>query len=208
MKIKTLTYTERKVLAQYEYAELTSTAELSDDDNEADSVIILMEYVRSALNREITKIFEEKTNGKVSGECNDKSSNDGGNSQEEQIKKEDKADKKTKKRAEKKGTSTTDKSSTGTQTPVSDETSNIPAIPVEEVKPVGKNVEVYNSNIAEHKSIFAGYLAKKYDNSWKTAKPVDEIKSFTASLNGKHFLDNDGKIVESFLNLVHEFFGA
>lgn len=192
MKIKTITYTERKVLAQYEYAELTSVAELADGEDEADAVIKLMAYVTASLNKEINKLSEEKTNGKVSGECNDNSSNDGGNSQEEQIKKEDKVDKKTKKRTEKKGTSTTDKSIVGSEIAQS----------------IDKNVVIYNSNLAEHKSIFGGYLTKKYENSWKTSHPADEIKSFTASLNGKHFLDNDGKIVESFLNLVHEFFGA
>jgi hypothetical protein len=84
------------------------------------------------------------------------------------------------------------------------------------VEPIVEPVEIpapvktvtYDSSIAEHKSIFGGYLNKKYENSWKTSHPADEIKSFTASLNGKDFLDNDGKIVESFLNLVHGFFGA
>jgi hypothetical protein len=75
-------------------------------------------------------------------------------------------------------------------------------------KPAKEKLVAYNSAIAEHKSIFGGYLTKKYENSWKTSHPADEIKSFTASLNGKDFLDNDGKIVESFLNLVHGFFGA
>ena len=76
----------------------------------------------------------------------------------------------------------------------------------EEVKPKSKVVG-YDSNIPEHKSIFGGYLAKKYGNAWKTAKPVEEIKAFTASLNGKDFIDADGVIQESFLELVHAFFG-
>lgn len=80
----------------------------------------------------------------------------------------------------------------------------------EEVKPepVGKNVVIYNSNIAEHKSIFAGYLSEKYGNTWKTANTTEKIKEFTTSLNGKHFLDDDGKIVSTFLSEVHGFFGA
>lgn len=83
-----------------------------------------------------------------------------------------------------------------------------PAIP-EEVEASKKvKITAYDSSVPEHKSIFGGYLAKKYDNSWKTSHPVEEIKAFTASLNGVDFLDQDGKIVESFLNLVHGFFGA
>lgn len=197
MKIKTITYTERRVLAQYEYAELTSTAELSDGDNEAEAVIILLNYVQSALKMEM-KSFKENENGKVSGECNDSSSNDGGNSQEEQIKKEDKADKKAKKRPKKEGT------------PPSDQSDSKPKHiePEEAVQPVGKNVVAYDSTISEHKSIFAGYLTKKYENAWKTVKPAEEIKAFTASLNGKDFLDKEGKIVDDFISLVHEFFGA
>ncbi len=74
--------------------------------------------------------------------------------------------------------------------------------------PKKEKVTAYDSSVPEHKSIFGGYLAKKYDNSWKTSHPVEEIKAFTASLNGVDFLDQDGKIVESFLNLVHGFFGA
>lgn len=192
MKIKTITYTERKVLAQYEYAELTSVAELAEGENEVDAVIKLMAYVTASLNKEISKLSEEKTNGKVSGKCNDNSSNDGGNSQEEQIKKEDKADKKTKKRIEKKGTSITDKSIIGSEIAQS----------------IGKNVVIYNSAIPEHKSILGGYLSKKYDNAWKTAKPAAEIKEFTASLNSQEFVDVDGKIVDSFLEKIHGFFGA
>ena len=66
----------------------------------------------------------------------------------------------------------------------------------------------YTSTIAEHKSILGGYLLKKYDNAWKTVAPAEEIKSFTASLNGKDFLDEQGNIVSSFLDLIHGFFGA
>lgn len=84
------------------------------------------------------------------------------------------------------------------------------AVEQEEVKPepVGKNVVIYNSNIAEHKSIFAGYLSEKYGNAWKTANTTEKIREFTTSLNGKHFLDDDGKIVSTFLSEVHGFFGA
>lgn len=74
--------------------------------------------------------------------------------------------------------------------------------------PPKKNVITYDSAIQEHKSILGGYLSKKYDNSWKTSHPAEQIKAFTASLNGKDFIDSEGHIADSFLGLVHEFFGA
>ena len=177
MKIKTITYTERKVLAQYEYAELTSVAELAEGEDEVDAVIKLMAYVTASLNKEISKTVEGQHANP-----------------EPEITAPAVKEKKTKAKKEKVVENTVE--------------AVIPEEKVETTKPVGKNVEIYNSNLAEHKSIFGGYLTKKYENSWKTSHPADEIKSFTASLNGKHFLDNDGKIVESFLNLVHGFFGA
>jgi len=81
----------------------------------------------------------------------------------------------------------------------------IPEVIVEKVKP--SKVTKYSSVIPEHKSIFGGYLAKKYQDTWKTKAPVEEIKSFTASLNGQDFIDDKGTIVPTFLELIHTFFG-
>jgi len=83
-----------------------------------------------------------------------------------------------------------------------------PVIEVEVKKPAKSKAIVYDSNIPEHKSIFGGYLAKKYDSRWKTASSPENIKKFTSSLNGKEFIDNQGQIVPTFLNEVHQFFGA
>ena len=178
MKIKTITYTERKVLAQYEYAELTSTAELAEGEDEVDAVIKLMAYVTASLNKEISKTVEAPV------------------VETPVVVEEPKKEKKPKAKKEK----------VVEEVKVEEAPAETPEEYAKKSPP--KNVVIYNSNLAEHKSIFGGYLTKKYENSWKTSHPADEIKSFTASLNGKHFLDNDGKIVESFLNLVHEFFGA
>jgi hypothetical protein len=79
---------------------------------------------------------------------------------------------------------------------------------IEEAPKKQPKVVTYDSNIAEHKSIFAGYLAKKYDTKWKTVAPAEEIKAFTASLNGQPFLDDAGNILPVFLEQVHTFFGA
>jgi hypothetical protein len=79
---------------------------------------------------------------------------------------------------------------------------------IEEPKKKEPKVVTYDSTVAEHKSIFGGYLAKKYDTSWKTVAPAEEIKAFTASLNGQPFLDDVGNILPVFLEQVHMFFGA
>jgi hypothetical protein len=166
MKIKTITYIERKNLGNYEYAELSSVAELSEGEDEVTAVEKLIAYVQASL-----KVETAKT--PITGEV-----------LPEPVVEAPVKEKKPKAKKEK-----------------------VVEAPVVEA-PKKEKLVVYDSTIAEHKSIFGGYLAKKYDTSWKTSHPADEIKSFTASLNGKDFLDNDGKIVESFLNLVHGFFGA
>lgn len=78
---------------------------------------------------------------------------------------------------------------------------------IQEPKKKEVKTVAYDSTIAEHKSILAGYLAKKYDTAWKTVAPAEEIKAFTASLNGQPFLDDAGNILPVFLEQVHTFFG-
>ena len=169
MKIKSITYTQRFNMGNYEHIEISAVAEIEDQDKADQAMASLKEYVQKGLNAKVQEPVKE-----------------------EEIKPEPVVEASVKEKKPKA------KKEKVVEVPVSDETSNIPAIPA----------VPYNSSIAEHKSIFGGYLTKKYENSWKTSHPADEIKSFTASLNGKDFLDNDGKIVESFLNLVHGFFGA
>jgi hypothetical protein len=203
MKITELKYTERKNMGNYEHAELSATALVEDGEDINAAVLTLKTYVSYALNGEISKIeVKEVSNGKTNTECNENGTNDGGNSQEAQAEEKSASDKKTKKSI-KKGNKVAVVESEPVVEVAPEET------PEESAKKTPpKNVVVYNSNIAEHKSIFGGYLAKKYDNAWKTAKPAEEIKAFTSSLNGKHFLDDQGNIFPSFLDLVHGFFGA
>ena len=85
--------------------------------------------------------------------------------------------------------------------------SEIPPVIQEPKKKEVKTV-AYDSTIAEHKSILAGYLSKKYDTAWKTVAPAEEIKAFTSSLNGQPFLDDVGNILPVFLEEIHTFFGA
>lgn len=179
MKIRSITFTQRFNMGNYEHIEISAVAEVEEQEAADVAMQSLKTFVQTALNKKV----EEKT----------------APAQVEEVKPEPvvEAPKKEKKAKKEK-------------VPAVIAPSELPPVEPEGFvsEPVAKNVVVYNSNLAEHKSIFGGYLAKKYDNAWKTAKPVEEIKAFTASLNGKQFLDNDGKIVDSFLELVHGFFGA
>jgi hypothetical protein len=180
MKIETITVMQRKNLGNYEHIEITASAKVEEGEEALTAMLSLKTFVEIAL---VAKATEIQAPAKV----------------EEEVKTEPvvEAPKKEKKPKKEKVSSVIDPS-------------ELPPVEPEGFisKPVKEKLVAYNSAIAEHKSIFGGYLAKKYDNSWKTSHPVEDIKSFTASLNGVDFLDQDGKIVESFLNLVHGFFGA
>jgi pyruvate-formate lyase len=56
MKIQTITYMQRKNLGNYEHAEISASAVITEGEDEADAVIKLMAYVDSALNKEIKAI--------------------------------------------------------------------------------------------------------------------------------------------------------
>ena len=183
MKIETIYVLERKNLGNYEHIEMSATARLEDNEDPSTAMLKLKEAVHNALNDVHT--IRPASEVKPAAEA----------PVVEKVEAEpvDKPKRGRKPKEEKK------------------EEAPVEAAPqVEEVKPEPKKVSaiVYDSNIPEHKSIFGGYLAKKYGNAWKTMHPVEEIKAFTASLNGEEFIDANGHIVESFLELVHGFFGA
>jgi pyruvate-formate lyase len=56
MKIQTITYMQRKNLGNYEHAEISASAVITEGEDEADAVIKLMAYVDAALNKEIKAI--------------------------------------------------------------------------------------------------------------------------------------------------------
>jgi hypothetical protein len=181
MKITTIKYMERKNLGNYEHKEITAEAILEEGENTLAAMVNLRFFVQDALEGSVYKVEESPVTHDEETKTN---------LPVEEVKEK-------KKRAKKE------------KVPSVIDPSELPPVEPEGFisKPAKEKLVAYNSAIAEHKSIFGGYLNKKYENSWKTSNPADEIKSFTASLNGKDFLDNDGKIVESFLNLVHGFFG-
>jgi hypothetical protein len=191
MKIETITVMERKNLGNYEHIEISASAKVEEGDDAYSSLLALKTIVHAALEGKAATMSSVPT-AKVE-EIKVIVPESSGVS-EEDLGGKPKAKAKAKKE----------------KVPSVIDPSELPPVEPDGFisKPVKEKLVAYNSSIAEHKSIFGGYLTKKYENSWKTSHPADEIKSFTASLNGKDFLDNDGKIVESFLNLVHGFFGA
>jgi hypothetical protein len=180
MKIETISVLQRKNLGNYEHLEISASAKIEENESAAEAIVKLKLYVGSALNG--TEYKEEVAAPVVAVPV------------EEKPKKQKK-----KKEVE----------AVAEVAPAATEFKPIAVDPLAEEFPEAEtSVAIYNSNIPEHKSIFAGYLSEKYGNSWKTANTPDKIKEFTTSLNGKQFLDSNGKIVSSFLSQVHEFFGA
>lgn len=186
MKIETITIMQRKNLGNYEHIEISSSARLEDNEDPSSAILKLKEYIENSLNgihtirpaSEVTKATE-----KVKAEP---------------VTEEPKKEKKTRATKEK----TIEVKEVAEEIVLNTESFK------EKVKAPKKSLAIsYDSNIAEHKSIFGGYLSKKYDNSWKKSKPASEIKDFTFSLNGKEFIDSEGHILKSFLDLVHGFFG-
>ena len=77
-------------------------------------------------------------------------------------------------------------------------------IPEIKEAPVGKNVVVYNRDLDTHRQLLSSYLNKNFPQ-WKT---VVGVKEFSMGLVGKHFLNDDGAVVESFATLLSDFFNA
>ena len=77
-------------------------------------------------------------------------------------------------------------------------------IPEIKAEPVGKNVVIYNRDLDTHRQLLSSYLNKNFP-AWKT---TEGVKEFSISLAGKHFLNDDGAVVESFAKLLSDFFNA
>ena len=181
MKFTTITFMERKNKGNYEHEELTASALLEEGDDFVAASLNLKLAVHNVLYGIVnTSIIKQEE------------------IIEEQVKEEPKAAKKQKKEKVEEPKSEVD-------------SANIPpVIPevVKEEKPKATKVVKYDSNVPEHKSLFGGFLQKKYDTKWKTVGTPEEIKRFTSSLNGQDFLDDKGQIVPSFVEQVLTFFGA
>lgn len=198
MKITTIKYMERKNLGNYEHEELSAEALIGETEDYVASMLTLKGLVHNTLhgtlNKEITndgRGKEEVLTANVGAASSDSKSEING-----AVAKVPAKAAKEKKIKEKVIEATI----------CNDEDQDNHKQEVAKEKP--KKVTKYSSDIPEHKSIFGAYLAKKYGDAWKTAKPVQEIKSFTASLNGQDFIDDQGTVVQSFLDVVSGFFGV
>ena len=183
MKITTIKYMERKNLGNYEHEELTAEAVIDETEDYVASMLTLKDLVHNTLHGTLNKpIIKEEVVAEV-------------------VKKTKPKKEKVAEVVEVAEAKAIVEDLVAVEEIVS---SAIEALKKEKPKKVTK----YSSDIPEHKSIFGAYLAKKYGDTWKTVKPVADIKAFTASLNGKDFLDDVGTVVPSFIELVHGFFGA
>lgn len=184
MKIRSITFTQRFNMGNYEHIEITAMAEIEEQEA-ADTA---MQHLKGFVQRALNKNVEEKTAPAPAPVVHDTTPIEVA---VEVPKKEKKAKK--------------EKASLAVIDP-----KELPPVEPEGFisEPIAKNVVTYDSTNTEHKSILAGYLSKKYDSAWKTVAPAEEIKKFTASLNGQPFLDDTGAIVPVFLEQIHTFFGA
>ena len=187
MKYTEIYYLERKNNGNYEHSEMSATAIIDEGEDKIACMLSLKDAVHNALYGTVNKpiIKEEVITPNVGIDSKIAT----------KVKEEIKAEAAATPVKEKKATVKKEK---------------VAEVAVEVVKEVKEKKVVYTkyaSTTPEHKSIFGGYLAEKYGESWKTVSPAAEIKAFTASLNGKDFLDTTGKIAPMFLEEVHSFFG-
>jgi hypothetical protein len=150
MKIDTITVTERKNKGNYEHIEISASAKVEEGENAMTAMLALKTYVETAL-MENKPIVKEEVKAEVAPE----------------VVEEPKKEKKQKAKKEK-----------VEEAPVQE--AIVPEV-VEEApkKEKASKLVKYDSNIPGHKSIFGGYLADKYKEAWKTAKPKEEIMAFT-----------------------------
>jgi hypothetical protein len=90
-----------------------------------------------------------------------------------------------------------------TETPATDSFNgqDIPPVIVEQ-----KSI-AYDRSKEAHKNQLSIYLGNNFPG-WKAMKPTDEIKAFTASLEGKPFLSESGEVLASFHETLASFFNA
>jgi hypothetical protein len=182
MKITELKYTERLNTGSYQFAELTATAAIGEEDDINSSILTLKTFVNNSLKGEISKVEvkeEVKTETPVAIE-------------EVKEAKEEKP-KQTRTRKAKEEVKAVEE----VKTEVVEEVKETPKTKKSKITPYG----------AENKAVLQAYLTKKYGEAWKNCRPRNEIIDFTSKLPGKEFLDEEGNIVESFLNEIHSFFG-
>lgn len=182
MKIETIYFLERLNVGNYSHLEMSATAKVEDGEDAITAMLALKTLVNAALNNKVQELKVEKPTVEDKVET----------PVVEDVKEEKPKQTRTRKAKEE-----VKVEEVVPATPVVEEVKETPKAKKSKITPYG----------AENKAVLQAYLTKKYAESWKTAKARNEIIDFTSKLPGKDFLDEDGNIVESFLNEIHAFFG-
>ncbi len=190
MKIETIYVLERLNTGNYQHLELSATAKIEDGEDPITAMFNLKMLVNSALNSKMDELptvkYQELSGAKevvaaIKAEV------------------EVEAPKKEKKPKAKKEV---------VAAPVVEEAVQEEA---EEVSPVveeKKEVPAvqYDRGLDVHKSMLSSYLTKTYED-WKCYHPKQKIIDFNSTLHGKDFLDEEGKMLQSFKDLLNGFYG-
>lgn len=200
MEIKTISYTLRKNLGNYEHEELAASATLKEGEEEFKAMLHLKSLVHMALNGESTiysgkslvqEVLEKmETGSEVEGDV------------PPQIPKEAQEEKPKRTR--------TTKAKETPKEEMEEVTSPFKDIPAEEEAPKAtkppKGTVMYDKEVKEHRSRLATYLGTHHAG-WQTKRGKDEIAKFSHGLHGKPFEDAKGNMLDSFKAELAEFFG-
>lgn len=206
--IKTVEFLRRRVLAQYEHAEMKVGIVIEENENPVSVVKELTRFVKDAL-YETGEFASDLVTGKASVAA---PKTEVAGTKVEKPKTETKTEVKTEAKVEESKKVEEAKKETAKQ----DEGTTSEAKPQDEKKEEKKADEkktttrketttkikstkatAYDRNLDVHKNLLGQYLDKQFPN-WR--KPDELKKAGTASreLQGSDFLDNDGQILESF----------
>lgn len=186
MKIETIYVLERLNTGNYNHLELSATAKIEDGEDAFSAMLSLKTLVNAALTGKAESIKVETAKVKeVVPEV----------VKEEESKKERKP--------------RTTKPKEEVKSEVVDTLPEGQAIPpvIEEAKEEVKSKPAikYSRAVEAHKTLLSSTLTTNFP-SWKTSKPKEEIISFTTSLEGKDFVDENGIVLESFKKVLSGFF--
>lgn len=194
MKPQQITFLERAVTGQYQHEEVTVVALLEEGDKLSEAMAELKQAVRQGLDRYagmpavLGAPYKETTTPAETPAP--------------------KATKKTKAPVEKASEPETTPTPSGLTEEF--EKAAVPESALAEEEPPKKKTEKkfvpkptpYNRDNDTLKQMFTKWLGENHP-TWKTAKP-DKAKKASVAMNGKDFLDADGKILPSFIAEVNQ----
>lgn len=182
MKVETIYFLERVNKGNYEHMELSATAKVEDGEDAVSAMLTLKTLVNAALTGKIAEMTATLTPVAELKEA----------VIPEEVKEEKPKQTRTRKAKEE---------------VKAEEVPTVDEVATAEVKELPKKKVKLSPYSAENKAVLQAYLTKKYGEAWKTFRPKPEIIEFTSKLPGMDFLDEEGNIIESFLNHINGFFG-